>query len=95
LLRYGDTNLTKYFTICAAFALVSACAGTATIPMPPEGASPEEVQAFYSQVCTQQGKPVMTVEEAQAAGSVALMFANANCVDGYVLDYLQARNAGG
>ena len=86
--------MTKFLSVCACFALVSACAGTATIPQPPEGASPEQIQAFYSQVCTQQGKPVMTLEEAEAAGNVSLIFANDNCVDGYVLQYLKARTAG-
>ena len=68
---------------------LSACTEPATTPSPPSGATPEEVIAFYSAVCTQRGVPELTVEQAVAQGDPGKLFAHQACIDMLVIDNIE------
>ncbi|MEJ6404425.1 hypothetical protein [Yoonia sp. 2307UL14-13] len=74
---------------------IGACTETTTLPTPtpPESASAEEVVAFYSAVCTQRGIPKLTIEEAAAQGDPRAAFAHQACIDRFVIEDIQRRQA--
>ncbi|MCK0096812.1 hypothetical protein MWU60_14630 [Yoonia sp. F2084L] len=83
-------------TVLTVLALaLAACTPPAATPSPPAGATPEEVVAFYGAICTQEGIPDMSVEDAVAQGNARLAFAHQACIDGYVLEHVKKIQAGG